>query len=155
MSITVTSEAFAGGEAIPKKYTGEGEDVSPPLSWTGAPKGAKQFALVCDDPDAPTADPWVHWVFYGIPSGVDSLAEGVDGSARPAGAVDGVNSFGSVGYRGPMPPRGHGAHHYHFKLYALDTELALKPRLGKNTLIKTIKPHILAEGELVGTYERK
>ncbi len=155
MSITVTSEAFASGEAIPKKYTGEGENVSPPLSWKGAPKATKQFALICDDPDAPTEDPWVHWVFYGIPGGVDSLPEGIDGSARPAGAVDGVNSFGSVGYRGPMPPRGHGAHHYHFKLYALDTELALKPRLGKSTLLKTIRPHILAEGELVGTYERK
>jgi hypothetical protein len=146
----VTSAAFKGGQAIPRKHTGEGEDVSPPLAWAGAPEGTKEFALVCDDPDAPRPKPWVHWVVYRIPSGTTSLAEGASG-----GALKGMTDFGRTGYGGPMPPPGHGVHHYHFKVYALDSPVALGPGATKEDLLSAVEGHVLAEGELVGTYERK
>jgi Raf kinase inhibitor-like YbhB/YbcL family protein len=114
--------------------------------------------LICDDPDAPTPEPWVHWIFYGIPGDAESLPEGIERSphlSKPPGAMQGVNSFGSVGYGGPMPPPGHGTHHYHFKLYALDSELDIQTRCDKFTVLKVIEGHILAEAELIGTYERK
>jgi len=146
---TVKSAAFAAGERIPVKHTGEGENVSPPLSWDGVPEDAKELALVCDDPDAPRAEPWVHWVVYKIPADRRSFPEG---SAE--GAAEGKNDSGSQGYSGPMPPRGHGVHHYHFKVYALDKTLDLAPGATKGELLRAIEGHVLAEGELVGTYER-
>jgi Raf kinase inhibitor-like YbhB/YbcL family protein len=161
MSLQVTSSAFAQGKVIPKKYTGEGEDVSPPLAWSGAPEGTKEFALVCDDPDAPQTEPWVHWVIYKIPAGAKELPEGVERKPRPkepAGALQGQNSWAdgrNIGYRGPMPPPGHGVHHYYFKLYALDAELAVEPGLDKKAILDAIRNHILADGTLMGTYERK
>ena len=158
MTITITSEAFSADQTIPTRFTGEGENISPPLLWSGAPEQTHEFALICDDPDAPRADPWVHWVIYKIPSDVDALTEGIPSSPRlasPAGAIQGMNSAGNIGYMGPMPPRGHGKHHYHFKLYALDTELQLSPGLQKSDLLKAMQGHILAQGELIGTYERK
>jgi len=148
--ITITSSAFKAGEGIPKKHTGEGQDVSPPLAWTGAPEGTKELALICDDPDAPRAKPWVHRVLYKIPADRTSLAEGDSG-----GAVEGTTDFGRAGYGGPMPPRGHGVHHYHFKIYALDTTLDLKAGATKERLLAAMEGHILAQGELTGTYERK
>lgn len=160
MSITLTSTAFSQGEAIPRQYTGDGDDVSVPLSWTGVPHGTKQLALICDDPDAPTDEPWVHWLLYNIPPDVTSLPEGVPPAERPnqpQGAAQGQNSWPSgrtIGYRGPAPPPGHGVHHYHFKLYALDAELNLEPGLSKSALLKALQGHIVAQGELVGTYER-
>ena len=160
-SISLTGTAFQDGQPIPKKYSGDGQDVSPPLAWTGAPAATKQFALICDDPDAPTEEPWVHWVLYGIPADVHSLPEGVKTTARlsePKGALQGKNSWPSgqtIGYRGPAPPKGHGVHHYHFKLYALDAALSLKAELTKNQLLKAMEGHVLATGEFVGTYERK
>lgn len=157
MKITVESPAFAPGKPIPKKYTGEGEDVSPPLKWSGVPKEAKELALICDDPDAPRPEPWVHWVIYKLPASLTELPENVAKQAsppRPAGAVQGKNSWGKLGYGGPMPPPGHGVHHYHFKLYALDAALDLPPGLTKDELLKKIRPHIIAEGELIGTYQR-
>ncbi len=147
--IKVTSAAFENKAKIPKKHTGEGEDVSPPLSWEGAPEGTKELALICDDPDAPMAEPFVHWVLYKIPPDVSSLPEGGSG-----GAVEGENNFGTKGYKGPMPPPGHGVHHYHIKLYALDKPVDLGPGAGKNDVLKAIDGHVLDEGELVGTYER-
>lgn len=150
MTITVQSSGFAAGERIPEKYTGEGLDVSPPLSWSGIPAGTKEIALICDDPDAPTPKPWVHWVAYKIPPDSGGLAEGSAGDA-----VEGKNDFGRIGYGGPMPPPGHGVHHYYFKTYALDTELGLKPGASKDQLLKAMEGHVLAQGELVGTYERK
>ena len=149
MSLEVKSSAFSNGGAIPRKYTGEGEDVSPPLSWSNVPEGTKEFALICDDPDAPRPTPWVHWVLYKISASVRELAEGSSGGAR-----EGRNDFGNTGYGGPMPPPGHGVHHYHFKVYALDTELDLPPGATKEQLLGAMKGHVLAEGELVGTYER-
>ena len=147
--ITVTSSAFNPGAKIPRKYTGEGEDVSPPLAWSGAPADTKEFALICDDPDAPRPEPWVHWVLYGIPADRNSLPEGNAG-----GADEGKTSFGKIGYGGPMPPPGHGVHHYYFKVYALDQPLELGPGATKERLLEAMAGHVLAEGELVGTYER-
>jgi len=149
-TMNVTSTAFKAGERIPQKYTGEGADVSPPLAWGGAPEGTKQLALICDDPDAPTPKPWVHWVAYGIPADCTSLAEGNAGAA-----LEGKNNFGRTSYGGPMPPPGHGVHHYRFKLYALDAPLALEAGATKEQLLAAMKGHIIGEGELVGTYERK
>lgn len=146
----IESSAFNDGEAIPKKFTGEGDDVSPALSWSGAPDGTKEFALICDDPDAPVAEPWVHWVVYKIPAGTTSLPEG-----SAAGAKEGVNGFGNTGYGGPMPPPGHGTHHYHFKLYALDEPLSISEAgASKAEVLKAMEGHILDQTELVGTYSR-
>jgi Raf kinase inhibitor-like YbhB/YbcL family protein len=159
--IAITSTAFSNGQPIPQKYTGDGQDVSPPLAWTDAPAGTKQWALICDDPDAPTDEPWVHWVIYGIPATVRSLPEAVKTSAQlsePKGTLQGKNSWPggrTVGYRGPAPPKGHGVHHYHFKLYALDGDQKLAAGLTKNDLLKAIDGKVLGAGELVGTYERK
>ena len=157
MTITVTSEAFQSGQAIPKKYTGEGEDLSPPLGWAGVPDGTKELALIVDDPDAPRPTPWVHWVIYKIPGEAKGLPEGIEKTSKPrdpAGVLQGQNSWPRLGYGGPMPPRGHGVHHYHFKLHALDAPLAVEPGLDKERLLKAMAGHILAEGELVGTYQR-
>ena len=159
--IELTS-TFADGESIPVKYTADGEDVSPPLTWSGLPAGTKELALICDDPDAPDPDnprtePWVHWVAYKIPANTGSLPEAIAREARPnhTGIAQGHNSWGAgqnVGYRGPAPPI--GKHRYFFKLYALDIELPDEPGLDKASLLEAIKGHILAEGQLMGTYER-
>ena len=157
MAMTIRSTAFEPGMPIPKKYTGDGEDISPPLSWSGLPDGTAELALIVDDPDAPTREPWVHWVLYKIPATLSGLPEGVDKSERPAnvpGAMQGRNSWGRVGYGGPAPPRGHGTHHYRFRLYALDAPLEVKPGLDKSALLAAMRGHILAEAEIVGTYQR-
>ncbi len=157
MTIQITSTAFADGTAIPKKFTGDSEDVSPPLAWSGLPAGTKELALVCDDPDAPTAEPWVHWVLYKIPPDLSGLAEGIDRAARlksPAAMLQGKNSWNTVGYRGPLPPPGHGVHHYFFKLYALGSRLTAESGLTKTALLEEIADHVLGEGQLVGTYLR-
>lgn len=156
MTLTLQSPAFASGERIPKKFTGEGEDVSPPLTWTDVPDGTAEFALIMDDPDAPSGT-WVHWVISKIPATATSLKEGIAKTARPddpAGALQGKNSWPKTGYNGPMPPRGHGPHRYYFKLYALDTTLSLPPGFMKEDLLAAINGHILAQGEYLGTYER-
>ncbi len=146
----LTSTAFPAHGAIPRQYTGEGPDVSPPLKWSDPPAGTKEFVLICDDPDAPTPKPWVHWVAYKIPADWRELPQGASG-----GFVEGRNDFGRRGYGGPMPPVGHGVHHYHFKLYAVDTELPNKPGLTKEEVLSLIEGHVLAQAELIGTYERK
>ncbi len=153
------SLAFADGQPIPVKYTDDGDDVSPPLSWSGLPEGTKQLALICDDPDAPTAEPWVHWVIYKIPPTLTGLPEGVPKEARPAvvpGAIQGRNGWReseNLGYRGPAPPPG-GVHHYFFNLYALDAELDLQEGLDKKGLLAAIEGHVLAEARWMGTYTR-
>lgn len=160
MTIELSSDEFSQGAEIPNKYTEDGKDLSPPLRWDGAPEGTKEFALICDDPDAPTPEPWVHWVLYKIPADIHELPEGLPADARlraPVGAVQGINSWKmgrTVGYRGPAPPRGHGTHHYRFHLYALDAPLKLPEKADKKALLKAMQGHVLAEGELVGTYER-
>lgn len=159
MTIRVTSTAFTEGQPIPKKYTGEGQDVSPPLAWSNLPAGTKELLLICDDPDAPTDEPWVHWLIYKIPADLTGLPEGIPRDARlksPKGALQGKNSWpkDNIGYRGPMPPPGHGTHHYYFKLYALEGHLPVEPGLDKKTLLREIQGHVLGEGQLIGTYER-
>jgi hypothetical protein len=159
MAIEVTSTAFAHGQPIPPKYSGEGADVSPPISWSGMPENAQELVLICDDPDAPTAEPWVHWVIYKIPAALTGLPEGIERRARlkePAGVLQGKNSWPSqnVGYHGPMPPPGHGTHRYYFRLYALEAKLVVSPGMDKKGLLEEIKGHVLGEGQLMGTYRR-
>ena len=153
----LTSPSFQNGAASPSRFTGEGADVSPALKWEGALSGVKSFALICDDPDAPNGD-WVHWLIWNISGTATELPENVAKTETvPAlsGAKQGLNSWPQVGYNGPMPPRGHGIHHYHFKLYALCNTLSLPPKVTKQQLLATINAWKLAEAELVGTYERK
>lgn len=157
MSLTVQSPAFGHNETIPKRFTGDGEDVSPGLTWSGVPEAAQELALICDDPDAPRPEAWVHWVICRIPASATGLPENVaktEKPVEPAGAIHGENSWGRIGYGGPAPPRGHGVHHYHFKLYALDTTLNVRPGLDKDQLLAAMKGHVIAQGELVGTYQR-
>jgi Raf kinase inhibitor-like YbhB/YbcL family protein len=161
----LSSPSFQNNQPMPAKYTGEGQDASPALKWEGAPPATKSFALICDDPDAPGGS-WVHWVIYNISAPQQALPEGVskaesvrweisDASGSAAGAArQGMNDFGKVGYGGPMPPRGHGVHHYHFRLFALDTELKLAPRVTRKQLESAMKGHVVAQTELVGTYQR-
>lgn len=151
-TMALTSTAFAPGGSIPAKYTGEAEDVSPPLAWSDVPEGTKSFALICHDPDAPLVKPgtygFVHWVLYGIPGSVSELAEGI------GDYVQGANDFGNAGYGGPMPPPGHGTHHYFFWLLALDAELELPPGLTMWELLEQIEPNVIGMNRLVGTYAR-
>ena len=153
MSIEVTSTAFQQGTTIPKQYTGDGEDHSPPLRWSEPPSGTNSIALICDDPDAPRGT-WVHWVLFNLPSKTRELEEGVPTTATlPSGAKQGKNDFGNIGYGGPAPPKGK-AHRYFFKLYALGVAVDLAPGATKTQLENAMKGHILAEGELIGTYKR-
>jgi Raf kinase inhibitor-like YbhB/YbcL family protein len=156
VAFTLTSPAFGAGEMIPSEFTGDGPDLSPPLAWTAPPAGTKSLALIVDDPDAPGGT-WVHWILIGIPPDLGKLPEGVKGAAQPAGlggTVSGRNDFERLGYGGPAPPRG-PVHRYFFKLYALDTALALHPGVTKAEVEKTMKGHILAQAELMGRYQRK
>jgi Raf kinase inhibitor-like YbhB/YbcL family protein len=157
MSLIVSSPAFTEGHTIPQRHTGDGEDLSPPLSWSLLPAGTVELILIVDDPDAPATDPWVHWLLYKIPGAGAGLPEGIPQGPAPAalaGSLQGKNSWGTTGYRGPAPPKGHGVHHYHFKLYALDAALDLPPGLDKHDLMNAMSAHVLGHGELVGTYRR-
>jgi len=147
--INLRSTSFSPDQKIPEKHSGDGGDLSPPLTWNGGPPDTKEYALICDDPDAPMEEPFVHWVLYNLPASQNSIPEGSNG-----GGTEGKNTAGKNKYMGPKPPPGHGVHHYHFKLYALDTKLDLGPGATKNELLKAIEGHVLEEGELIGTYER-
>lgn len=154
MTIKITSPSFAEGQPIPSKYTCDGENVSPPLTWDQVPTGAKTLALICDDPDAP-AGTWVHWVLYDLPATTRNQPEAIEPKELlPNGAKQGRNDFKQIGYGGPCPPKG-GPHRYYFKLYALDIELGLKSGATKNEVQQAMKGHTLAEGQLMGTYKRK
>jgi Raf kinase inhibitor-like YbhB/YbcL family protein len=151
MSLQLTTTAFPASGTIPKKFTCDGPDVSPALSWTDAPTGTKTFALIVDDPDAP-AGTWVHWVLYNLPAGTHKLPEGVGkDSELPDGSRQGRNDFGKIGYNGPCPPRG-SVHRYFFKLYALDSKLELKAGSTKADLERTMQNHVLAHSELIGKF---
>jgi Raf kinase inhibitor-like YbhB/YbcL family protein len=153
MKIGLTSTAFQEGDSIPKKYTKDGQDVSPSLKWDNAPDGTRSFALICDDPDAPRGT-WVHWVLFNLPADTRSLEEGVATSETlPNGARQGKNDFGDLGYGGPKPPPGK-PHRYFFKLYALDTALDLQPGATKQQLEAKMKGHVIGEGQLMGKYGR-
>lgn len=145
--VSITSSAFAEGKSIPDKFSAYGDNVSPPLAWSDIPKKAKSLALIVDDPDAPRPEPFVHWVLFDIPASEKGLDEGA------SKGVSGNNDTGKSGYFGPRPPS--GVHHYRFKLYALDATLGLKEGATKADVLKAMEGHVLAKGELVGTYEKK
>jgi Raf kinase inhibitor-like YbhB/YbcL family protein len=150
----LTSTAFTEGEAIPAKYTCDATNVSPPLKWSGVPAGAKSLVMIADDPDAPVGV-WVHWVLYDLPPTTTELAEAMPKSQYlPNGAKQGLNDFRHLGYGGPCPPPGK-PHRYFFKLYALDVSLDLNPGLTKKEIEHAMERHILAQGQLMGTYQRK
>jgi Raf kinase inhibitor-like YbhB/YbcL family protein len=149
----LTSPAFQEGQPIPKQYTGDGKDVSPPLRWDGVPGGTQSLALICDDPDAPRGT-WVHWVLFNLPADARELPEAVPAKGvGPQGAKQGTNDFRKRGYGGPAPPPGK-PHRYFFKLYALDTVLDLKEGATKQDLVKAMEGHVLAEGQLMGKFGR-
>lgn len=156
----LSSTAFSPDGPIPVDFTGDGRDLSPELSWINVPDGVLEFALICDDPDAPTNEPWVHWVLYKIPTEWRILPEGLGSHAEmnlPHGLRQGRNSWpdGEITcYRGPLPPRGHGVHHYHFRLYALDEPVDLHPGATKEELLKAMAGHVIAGSEVIGTYFR-
>jgi Raf kinase inhibitor-like YbhB/YbcL family protein len=153
MSLSLTSTAFQPGGTIPKQYTGDGADRSPPLRWAEPPFGTKSLALICDDPDAPRST-WVHWVLFNLPAQIRELEEGLPSTETFGnGAKQGKNDFGAIGYGGPAPPKGK-PHRYFFKLYALDAAVDLTPGTTKAQLKDAMKWHILAEGQLVGKYGR-
>ena len=152
-SMQITSSAFQSGGDIPAKYTCSGQNISPAFSWSDAPAGTQTFALIVSDPDTPSGD-FTHWVLYGLNGTEKSLPENVPSQAQlPSGAGQGTNDFGKVGYGGPCPPPG-PKHHYHFTLYALNAKLNLKPGAARAQLEQAMRGHILAQGELVGTFGR-
>lgn len=149
--LRVTSPAIAPGGAIPQRFTADGQGVSPPLAWTVAPAATRAFALIIEDPDAPTPQPFVHWMVWDIPARTASVPEGT----VPAGARQGKLMYvGKVGYMGPRPPSG-GPHHYHFQIFALDRPIGLADGADRAALTGAMKGHVLASGELVATYQHK
>ena len=153
-TMQLTSPAFAEGQSIPREHTCDGADVSPALHWRDVPSPTRSFALICDDPDAP-AGTWVHWVLYDLPPGTSALPEGVATTQYVVGnAKQGISDFHRLGYGGPCPPPGK-PHRYFFKLYALDKMLDLKPGAAKSDVESAMEGHILAEGKLMGTFQRK
>ena len=162
-AITVTSATLKANETIPKDHTADGKNVSPALSWSGAPAATKQFALIYDDPDVAFGNPpqsFVHWVVYNIPATAKGLPAELPmdavltGPADIAGSIQGLSGFKRTGYRGPAPPPGK-PHHYTWTVYALDTELKLEQGLNRNQLLEAMKGHIIGQGSLVAIYERK
>jgi Raf kinase inhibitor-like YbhB/YbcL family protein len=154
MTLTLSSPAFAEGDSIPLKYTRDGENLAPPLRWTGAPDAVKSFLLVVEDPDAPSGT-FRHFGVANIPAESDRLAESIDTAPEAAALRFARNDFGNVGYDGPEPPRGHGVHHYHFRLAALDVpHIGLPADVGVERLWQEARKHLIEEAELVGTYER-
>jgi hypothetical protein len=157
MTLTLTSPAFTQGGGIPARHTCEGADVSPALAWSNVPHNAKSLVLIVDDPDAP--DPaaprmtWVHWVLYNLPPSASGLPEGVGRDALPKGTVEGLTDYKRTGWGGPCPPI--GRHRYFFKLYALDVLLATTPRQTKAQVERAMAGHVVAQAELVGTYEKR
>ena len=153
MEIKITSSAFENGGTIPSKYTCDGADISPPLQWQNVPEGTACIAVICDDPDAPMGT-FVHWVLYNLPADITQLAENIPAvDTLPNTAKQGVSDFRRTGYGGPCPPS--GAHRYFFKIYALDAKLDVPARVDKADLLKAMKGHVLAQGQLIGKYKRK
>ncbi|HEU4744737.1 MAG TPA: YbhB/YbcL family Raf kinase inhibitor-like protein [Anaerolineales bacterium] len=154
MSLELTSDAFMNGQSIPAKYACTGRNISPALAWTEPPSGTQSFALIVDDPDAPMGT-WVHWVLFNIPADSRSLQEDLPITGKnidPNAIYVGKNSSGNIGYDGPCPPS--GSHRYFFKLYALDTLISLLPGATKEQVLREMEGHILAQGELMGTFSK-
>jgi hypothetical protein len=154
MALEITSSAFQAGAAIPTRYTCDGEDISPPLAWSGVPAASQSLALLVEDPDAPGGN-WVHWIVFNLPAETTQLPENVPAGQNIAllpGGAQGQNSYRNLGYGGPCPPS--GTHRYFFRLYALDAVLELQPGVTRAQLQRAMQGHVLAEGELMGTYSR-
>jgi len=152
MSIKITSPIFEHGGMIPSKYTCDSDDISPPLNWEDIPEGTKSVALIMDDPDAPRGT-WVHWIVYNIRPDTRGLTENLPpNEVLDDGSLQGKNSWGSIGYGGPCPPR--GVHRYYFKIYALDSLTLTEPGASKEDLLESMGTHIIDQGELMGRYER-
>jgi Raf kinase inhibitor-like YbhB/YbcL family protein len=147
MTIQITSSAFTEGSTIPRLYTCDDKNVSPPLAWTGVPTTTVSLVIIMDDPDAPSGT-WVHWVLYNLPPDLTGYDQGMSGKG-----TDGKNDFNRMGYGGPCPPRG-STHRYYIKLYALDARLDLKAGAGKSQVENLMRGHILAQGQLMGKYGR-
>lgn len=155
VNILITSDAFQEGEAIPIKHTCDGDDLSPALRWSDIPPNTKSFALICEDPDAPSGT-FTHWILYNLPPTATELPEGVSAEERLAnGAIQGRIDFKRIGYGGPCPPPKDSAHRYFFRFYALDTELQLRAGARREDIVLAMEGHILAKGHLMGTYQRK
>ena len=153
MSLQVSTNAFAPGGIIPKKFACSGEDVSPGLAWTVAPSGTQSILLIVDDPDAP-AGTWTHWLVYDLPPAVHELPEGVPHTPDlKIGGHQGKNDFGKTGYNGPCPPPGK-PHHYYFRVFALDRRLNLPAGAGRKAIDREMRGHVLAEGEVMGSFGR-
>ncbi len=155
------SPAFQNDGLIPRHYSGEGEDVSPPLSWSFVPEHTRAFALLCEDPDAPIRPgkehPFAHWMIYNIPARIQALPEGLPAREvilQPVLATQGRNSFGKIGYGGPMPPVDHGPHHYHFTLFALSTSIPFSSGMRREAFLLALQGHVLERATLTGVYER-
>lgn len=147
--LKIDSAAFDAHSGIPSKHTTEGEDTSPPISWSGVPQGTAQLAVICHDPDAPLPWGFTHWLCYNIPAGTTEIPEGGGDQF-----TEGVNDMGNTGYNGPAPPPGHGTHHYYFWIYALDAEMDLEPGLNRHQLLEHLQDHIIEQNRVVGTYQR-
>ncbi|MEX2671687.1 MAG: YbhB/YbcL family Raf kinase inhibitor-like protein [Phycisphaeraceae bacterium] len=155
MAFTISSSAFADGQPIPEEYTREGKNVSPPLQWADVPTGTVQLALIVDDPDAPQAQPFIHWLIFAIPAEVEGLEAGRPREPRledPPGAFQGTNDFGDLGYDGPAPPPGSGDHHYRFELFALDRAIDAEPGVDHKTLRDRMVEAVIGRAILTGTY---
>ena len=152
MAFILETSAFRDGDLIPARCTCEGANVSPALTWRGAPPGVQSFVLIVDDPDAPRGT-WTHWTLFNLPVTFDQLAEGW----QPGGpGVSGRNDSGETGYSGPYPPRGHGLHRYYFRLYALDAaSLPLHAGVARAELERALAGHVLGQAQVMGKYERK
>ncbi len=152
MALDVTSSAFGRGGAIPARYTCDGPDISPPLTWGPVPDATQSLALIAEDPDAPSGT-FAHWVIYNLPPDTRRLPEDVPNRRTlPSGALQGTNGAGSIGYTGPCPPG--GTHRYFFEVYALDTELGLGAGATKEEVVGAMEGRVLAEGRLLATYQR-
>jgi len=156
-TLGMMSDAFGSGEMMPTRFTADGSDMSPPLSWWNAPAGCRSYALIVEDPDAPTPNPFVHWLAYNIPPEVRKVPESIpvqEMLSDPVSMRQGKNSRMKIGYTGCAPPKGDSSHHYHFQLFALDRVLDLAAGAGRSALMKAMKGHVLSKGDLVGTYQR-
>jgi len=160
--LEITSSRFGHGQRMPLECVGDGKNQSPALAWNATPEGTRSYALVCDDSNAPGEEPFVHWLLYNIPAGaiglpLKALPQGISKGEQPRqvpGALQGRNDFGEIGYHGPAPPKGHGVHNYHFKLYALNEVLSLPGGVRKPELLRAMEGHVLGTGHLIGTYSR-
>jgi Raf kinase inhibitor-like YbhB/YbcL family protein len=154
-TLQVQSGSFAANEAIPPSFAGA-QGRSPSLRWSAPPEDTEELVVLCEDPDAPKPQPFVHWIVVGLSPDVQELPEALPPSSAPlaSGATQGRNDMGKEGYYGPEPPFGHGVHHYHFQLFAVDRALSRATKVDRDGLLKELRDHVVAWGELVGTYQR-